>query len=231
MKEHPILFKGQMVRAILDGSKTLTRRLKGLSEVNKNPEMWNLQDLSINPELLTHNKDGEEKIFIKKGLIATFENTEFGEYYINVRCPYGEKKGDRLWVRETWLDQIGDQSIGYYLYRADLPWHWNAEDTEHGEEVAMNAEDYKWKPSIHMPREASRILLEVDEIKIERIQDISTDDIKVEGIIQRFPKVNDQFTPDILKGQFFELWNSINSKRGFGWDKNPWVWVVKFKVI
>lgn len=137
-----------------------------------------------------------------------------------IKCPYG-KPGDRLWVRETWRKECCPDCVGgisvKVRYRAD------------GEISAGKVA--KWKSSIHMPREASRITLKIDEIKVERIQDISTDDIKVEGILQRFPKVNDQFTPDILKGQFIDLWSSINKKRGCGWKKNPWVWVVKFHQV
>ncbi len=130
----------------------------------------------------------------------------FGQEY---GCPYGDV-GDRLWVRETWCYYgAGDAHLGY-----------KATD-----EICPDAID-KWKPSIYMPRAASRIMLEVTEVRVQRLQDISEEDAIAEGI----PK-DDWFGLLTVKRDFQELWNAINEKRGYGWDSNPWVWAVSFEVL
>jgi hypothetical protein len=140
-------------------------------------------------------------------------------------CPFG-KPGDKLWVRETWAVEPSQDDK-----RAKPP-----SNHIHGEELCFykaTLESWqrrgKWRPSIHMPRWASRITLEVTDVHVERVREISIDDIRAEGIVI-YP-----FDPDSTDRQpdpweiFADLWNSINEKRGFGWDENPWVWVVEFK--
>lgn len=158
--------------------------------------------------------------------------------WLRERCPYGQT-GDRLWVRETW--QHSNFPLGPYdesctvFYRADYM------DDPHGPDGEKSPEGrYRnWEPSIHMFRSASRILLEVTAIRVERLQDISAADAVAEGIArdgdgyERF-----HVDPDAPVGQSFTrnpvlayrgLWESIN---GVGaWDKNPWVWVIEFKRV
>ncbi len=127
-------------------------------------------------------------------------------------CPYG-KQGDRLWVRETWFnpdyaDGKGITDFNYYK-ATDDPNEWKG----------------SWKPSIHMPRWASRINLEVTGVRVERVRDISTHDAISEGIL----KEPHDSKPHIA--YFADLWDSINKKRGYGWDINPWAWVVEFKKL
>jgi len=126
--------------------------------------------------------------------------------------PYGQA-GDRLWVRETWaVANYKGQSVGPYVADA--------------EEVVYRADGFdlkgRWRPSIHMPRIASRIDLLIKQVRVERLQQISTDDAVAEGIKE-------------LQGgatvEFMNLWDSINAKRGFGWATNPWVWVIEFDRI
>lgn len=169
MKEKPILFSTAMVRAILDGRKTMTRRV-----------------CKIQPIPIITGYD----------LTAT----------LTAGCPYG-KVDDRLWVRETWMP--GDSAVKYY-YRATKPEQGNY---------------FKWHPSIFMPREASRITLEITNIKIERLQDISAMDIEREGTLTENTEISKVL--DI----WIELWDSINAKRGYGWETNPWVWCISFKKI
>lgn len=158
--------------------------------------------------------------------------------WLRERCPYGQT-GDRLWVRETW--QHSNFPLGPYdesctvFYRADYM------DDPHGPDGEKSPEGrYRnWKPSIHMFRSASRILLEVTAVRVERLQDISAADAVAEGIArdgdgyERF-----HVDPDAPVGQSFTrnpvlayrgLWEKIN---GVGaWDKNPWVWVIEFKRV
>lgn len=130
------------------------------------------------------------------------------------KCPYG-KAGDFLWVRETWCG--GEMGMGYQ-YRADWPQH------EFGP---------VWKPSIFMPRNASRIFLKILDIGVERVSDISEKDARDEGV-ERKVSHNREWTP-IPEGTyrlgFANIWDSINEKSGSGWDVNPFVWVIKFKRI
>ena len=178
MSERPILFNDEMVRAILEGRKTQTRRVvkPQTTEVDRfgNP-LW-----------------GEEG---------------FREYRKH-KCPYG-RESDRLWVREA--HQIDNpHTTGKVCYRA----------TEASRKVLA----HKWRPSIHMPRWAARILLEVTDVRVNRVQDIGEEDCLKEGIPSGNTLLGKRY-------HFGLLWNSINEKRGFGWDTNPWVWVVEFKVL
>lgn len=185
MKERPILFSGEMVRAILDGRKTQTRRV------------------------LTGDFDGD---FDRDGWpLVTWPSTGC----LTRATPRYGGPGDRLWVRETWgvdaplddvrraYEDVTGGSLGASVYyRADRV-HENTGLT--------------WKPSIHMPRWASRIILEITNIRVERVQDISQTDVMAEGTQG--------------KRSFANLWDSINAARGYGWDANPWVWVVEFRRV
>ena len=139
------------------------------------------------------------------------------------KCRYGQP-GDRLWVRETWAKCCHSHGCsGIYFKTDDL----------------KGAKIEKWKPSIHMPRRISRITLEVINVRVERLQDISEDDAMAEGA-HPFPFMDRMFDPetrkmvvdaDFHRPRFKTLWDSINSKRGFGWDVNPWVWVIEFRRV
>jgi len=181
MTERPILFNGEMVRSILDGSKTQTRRV-------------------MKPQASTFAPSPIRCHELDEGGYGFFDEER------DYKSPYG-KPGDRLWVREThYVFSAGykDGRDRHIVYRATEP------DAPCG-----------WTPSIHMPRWASRITLEVVSVRVERVQDISEADAASEG------------TP-ILQGgnrtEFRMLWDSINAKRGYGWDANPWVWVIEFSV-
>jgi len=195
VKERPILFNGAMVRALLDGSKTQTRRVFKTT----NGGVWpNQNDLPGMRQILRS-------------------------------CPYGQP-GDRLWVREAWCGEVdGDTSQLIYnddgntykcLYRADGH-HVVLDDGDGFTKTRKDgSEASPWKPSIHMPRWASRITLEITGVRVERLQDISETDALAEGIDQ------DTCVPVAM---YRDLWEQIN---GFSsWDKNPWVWVVEFKRV
>ncbi|NEM96182.1 ASCH domain-containing protein [Pontibacter burrus] len=148
----------------------------------------------------------------------------------NKLCPYGYP-GDRLWVREAW--QYSDNLEEPYLYR----------QKELDELKPEFFERMKWKPSIHMPREACRLILEITSVKIERLQDISENDAIAEGIELLDGKLDDSpvfrnynyKAPEVKYGygfptnSFRSLWESINGKES--WSENPWVWVVEFKKV
>ncbi|OAM15255.1 hypothetical protein A7P85_08725 [Eikenella corrodens] len=197
MKERPILFSGPMVRAILEGRKTQTRRIVNPQPKNRRGGRWMYCYESMNKKLegsfyysWPDKKNGN--CFSERG----------PESQITYRCPYGQV-GDRLWVREAWAVH---PETGSLLYRAD-----------------DNApENTRWKPSIHMPRKHSRILLEMTSIRVERLQTISWEDALAEGTD------NDQATTNAV-GSFVKYWDYINGAEA--WDMNPWVWVIGFKKV
>ena len=224
MKERPILFNTEMVKAEQDGKKTQTRRTIGLDAVNVAPEMW---------RFIAFNVAGQ----------ACFESDEIRG--VKISCPYGQK-GDRLWVRERFCvgaivaaDHHPEESEPLYIEQCKgqeniIPYEYA---TRHG----IGIEGIKWKPSIHMPRSACRTVLEIVDVRIERIQDIKECDADAEGIHREWDGCHYWYKNYIqnclFKGHpsnrashsFFTLWESINGKRGMGWEVNPWVWVVEFK--
>lgn len=204
MKERPILFSGPMVRAILEGRKTQTRRpVKPQPEHMMGGDGTFFADDARTPVPLTPCRTGKSG-----GLFA-------------ILCPYGQP-GDRLWVRETWKQAIYLGKPKGFLYAAD----WKPNPSAHI--VGENP----WKPSIHMPRWASRITLEVTKVRLERLQEASEEDLRAEGYTDNpsdnFSDINTHWK---LQRYFSKSWDSIYAARGFGWDNNPWVWVVEFKRI
>lgn len=204
IKERPILFSAPMVRAILEGRKTVTRRpVKGLGL------QW-LEDFT--PEYVAEAA--------------------------NSLCPYG-KPGDRLWVRETTeVDEKTSPVVRLARYSADHQpvLYRHPEGDEYDGSVAHWDYPRRSRPSIHMPRWASRILLEITDVRVERLQDISEDQAKAEGVrlytdhaeLGEWWHVDgiDTYSADPRKS-FELLWSSV----GGDWVANPWVWVVEFKRV
>ncbi len=218
MKEHPILFNGSMVRAILESRKTQTRRA-----MQWQPPAEGYQISRLVESTARDDRKNEGKLHWIK--IDGMQIIDQDQHYFE--CPYGQP-GDRLWVRETWA-QASDIS---FIYLADSQF----------DACKPGDISWRWRPSIHMPRKVSRILLEVISVKVERLQDISEDDAKEEGV-----EPYGSFYPDYQSGidedgepnefwtnakkSFKSLWDSINTKRDCRWDSNPWVWVVKLKRV
>ena len=196
MKERPILFSAPMVRAILSGSKSQTRRVvKPQPPANAHQvETWHHPDTK--PRFFTWTTAGE-----------------ISDQWEPLPCPYGQP-GEKLWVRETWMDLLGTGierktgDHGRYAYAADTP------PGSYGDDQ-RKAYGLKWRPSIHMPRAASRITLEVTDVRVERLRDVSESDARAEGVQS--------------VAEFKELWASINGPSS--WDANPWVWVVEVKRV
>lgn len=207
MKETPLLFKGEMVRATLDGRKTVTRRLRGLDRVNESPDRYMFRTMS--------------------GSTAIFWGLSVMDGMPHIVCPYGQP-GDRLWVRETiYNDGDGDWMYADGKYIPDVPRDWANSNAHRGV-----------VPSIHMPRWASRIMLEITAVRVERLQKITDDGIKSEGVL--CDPTEGHFgcvyapgeTPAYFmpwRRKFIELWDSVNGAGA--WDKDPHVWVVEFKVV
>lgn len=196
MKERPILFSGEMVRAILDGRKTMTRRV-----IKPQPR--------LTPSgLWMRSGPCEERLLYGTIRHEDGSTDKIHEWHDS---PYGQP-GDRLWVRETFacLEPLARTPI---IYAAD-----------------RGPKDYRWRPSIHMPRWASRITLEIAAVRVERVQDITEKDVEAEGLsLQPWSGEGPAGWPKTAG--FAQLWDSLNAKRGYGWDANPWVWVISFKRI
>lgn len=185
----PILFNTEMVRAILDGRKSCTRRLVKFL-------------LGENPKWTGYIKDG---LMLYNGRNEPCIRTQ----------PY--QSGDILYVRETWC-----KGLERYIYRADYS------DTEKfyqdGKEINM-----KWQPSLHMPKEAARIFLRVTNVRVERLQEITSKQICKEGVEVEEPYV---LNGEEKRYAFSDLWNSTIKKSDldrYGWNANPWVWVIEFE--
>ena len=201
MKERPILFSAPMVRAILEGRKTQTRRV-----VKPQPTFYGPDNMHVD----------------WKG------NHYFSGYGFSEQCLYG-LPGDRLWVRETWASCEPTMFGLGAIYRADPMY----------DGCAPGDLAWKWKPSIHMPRWASRINLEIVSVRVERLQEISEEDAIAEGIRSwgEFGWENYMYPAgqsDFLyfkspKESYRTLWESINGPGS--WDINPWVWVVEFRRV
>lgn len=241
MKERGVIFNGEIVRAILHGRKTQTRRIvKGTDGAVKFCKEWDI--------------NGEE-IFV---VLGEKDHTGMNPVFGALSCPFGAV-GDRIWVRETWgvvshafsddglmIDWVPDRPTtaihempfgngyysGYAIYAADGDFTWGDED---GYEDGRSC----WKPSIHMPRAASRILLEITNVRVERLNAISEEDAEAEGIdMEALYDSQDCYDciadhnmtgRPTVTGAFKYLWESIYGEEG--WKANPWAWVIKFKRV
>lgn len=158
------------------------------------------------------------------------------------KFPYG-KVGDRLWVRETWIQgyddpliesEGDDENAVSIIYKADGKEEYrscSAETAENWGDFSADSEMVGFKSPIHMPRWASRLLLEITDIKVERLQDISCEDAVKEGFSDKKPSGMQPAMMPNPKADFRNYWDSLNTKKGYPWSSNPWVWVVEFKVV
>lgn len=234
MKELPILFSTPMVQANIEGRKTMTRRI-----VKTNQKGWDCQNMEF-----VQSENISESFFenrtaspsLKKELTGfhAFFKDNTSDHKLGIKCPYGQP-GDVLWVRETWcVPSLFDGFESDYYFKAGF----DATTIEN-----KNASQ-RWHPSIHMPKAAARIWLQVEEIRVERLQEISWEDAIAEGIHVKYwggdttqPYAYRESKPEgsatdyqRRPTQAFEvLWCKINGPES--WDLNPWVWVVKFKVL
>lgn len=240
----PILFNSHMVDAILDGRKTVMRRVvKGSEHYNE------FCGLKTDPDMLAIAKSGEEYPKRVKGLWAIFEQDGLPQFPM-AKAPY--EPGDVLWVREPWnygyfdssdreldnsrwfeplpIDYDRNSYIGAqagYVYRRDFSYKEECAygtENEKGELVPM-----PWRPSIHMPRDAARIWLRVTNVRVERLQDIDEAGAEAEG----GQAIIWHGKPERTARDNFELiWgNTLKSTdyNRYGWEANPWVWVIKFE--
>jgi len=232
--ERPILMSGPMVRAILEDRKTNTRRLDGLEEVNNyhgtfanvarfGPPLGYRGLIPNDHYIATKYKRDYRK---NPGLYHWFVGRQADELnVIPVKCSYG-KPGDSLWVRETWRTEELESGLDGIRYRADNEFV-AIENTKDAANLWLAAaRTKKWQPSIFMPRWACRLRLEITGVRVERLQDISEEDAKAEGV----SAWHDATNGTVYRPEFQTLWQSINGKRpGCTWQDNPHVWVIQFR--
>ncbi|HDG7852128.1 TPA: hypothetical protein PCK02_004191 [Klebsiella quasipneumoniae] len=215
MKERGMIFNGEMVRAILDGRKTQTRR----------PVKFPVHDKNLGCELAGNELAGELSA-------GNYLNSAFG------------KPGDRIWVRETWqaIHDYCDENghVDERRYARSIPRHrgnyWHPVYEEAWGNESREDRDFPWRPSIHMPRWASRILLEITGVRVERLNAISEEDARAEGIIdggclncgEPEPCGCANPEPDATDA-FAYLWQSIYGQEN--WNADPWVWVIELKAV
>ncbi|HCB3235272.1 TPA: hypothetical protein MYU69_001639 [Citrobacter amalonaticus] len=227
-----MIFNGEMVRAILDGRKTQTRRIMKVQPSDGFHPTHNGYDLDLNAHWYTPG------VVDKNGYLQPAKKDVFGVADENedYTCPFGTV-GDRIWVRETWARYNIDQDSHDMAYRATPPADWQ--------------EEGRWRPSIHMPRWASRITLEITGVRVEKLDKISEEDAISEGMqgvicpsCKGDPDYSTtQYDPDTLaavdeipcqscesnRSKFFALWDSIYGEANH--CMGDWVWVIEFKVM
>lgn len=212
----PILFNTEMVRAILEGRKTVTRRVVKL------------------PSYVQRQPDGLFTLFAEG---TCYEGCELEEIQNYLNMPF--KVNDVLYVRETWSEHYTADSDGklVYCYKAD---------NVNLKSECLSGENNRWYPSIHMPKEAARIFLRVTDVRVERLHDMSTkEDFKKEGIyddgtyptdrsVKIHPMAQGGWTLGAYRERFEMIWNSTikcDQLNTYGWDANPYVWVIEFERI
>lgn len=206
MSVKQILFNTEMVRAILDGRKSCTRRIVKPQQL-----------VGLLPDKCK-NGVPEEFLKEKKLMFKPYCNmTDIELINTAYKAPY--QRGDILYVRETWC-----KGLERYIYRADYS------DTEKfyrdGKEIEM-----KWHPSLHMPKDAARIFLRVTNVRVERLQDITVEDALAEGM-DKYIRLNGELDENSIITSFIGIWNSTIKKSDldrYGWNANPWVWVIEFE--
>jgi hypothetical protein len=202
MDDKPIIFSTAMVKAILENRKTVTRRV--IKDI----------DNTYKVEYPSVDNKGEPIFIVSK-------NNKKGY----IKCPY--QIGQKLWVRETWCKYAKEHQPPIVAYKANMK---DSDSERCRQDYIKLGYDYKWKPSIFMPKEYARIWLEVTNVRVEKISNISPMDCISEGIQRSCANtVEERADETILK--FKKLWDSINEKRGYGWDTNCWVFVIEFKRI
>ena len=203
--EKPVIFSADMVNAILAGNKTQTRRVVKPQPIEVPVTLEGHSGVTLFRPKKDNAMQGVHESWLKQGRLHHW------------KCKYG-KIGDKLWVRETWSyeppDELWVKDIDHLIYRADY---------NHPKE--LNHDEYPtWKPSIHMPRWASRILLEITDIRVERLNDITVSDAIAEGYDGSYQSPVD---PSIK--WYADLWEQINGEGS--WSQNQFVWVISFKRV
>ncbi len=243
MKERPILFSTEIIKAILDGRKTMTRRVVKLPVASSLGE-WEPIELggAGTYKDKSHTKPADK--------LTCMWHTRSGK---TICCAYGQV-GDRLWVRETW-SPWADKMSQIAVHAEDQPCLYRADYREDCKTPLDIGGDYHWHSARFMFKKDTRLWLEITNIRVERVQDITGKDVISEGV--QYPVTQERHpvlrltgkhppcaylppgllkdikvTEDMwLKAHFAGLWDDLNYDRGYSWESNPWVWVIEFKRV
>jgi len=237
MRELPMLFATRMVQAILDNRKTMTRRTTGLDDINLNPDEWDFKNLDFLGYMTKKSAQG------KYG--AYFESTKIEPNTLlvcPVVCPYGQPR-DKLYVKETWkIDSLIPSRPDYPVaidFKAVQSGYSQSEvlrsfTLDRFNKFKKFYQKPGWQSPYFMPKEAARIFLEVVSVRVERLQDITLTDIRAEGLVcpEEYRSDDKEYNfRHWFLDEWKRLWDSINLKRGYGWNMNPYVWVVGFRGV
>jgi hypothetical protein len=228
-RERPIIFSSEMIRAIRDGQKTQTRRTYGLDVINVHPDEWCYEG--------SDPLDLDWHVFDLNHSVVCAGNNRQSLPRKFIKCPYGQV-GDRLWVKETWAadrryDDLAPSALPMSADGSTPSLWWKVDSAS---KRWLGAKPGRWRSSMFMPRWASRITLELTDVRVERVQEITPDDALAAGVAWYGlgqPSQNTdihQYRREAL-AWFEHLWNTIKAKRGYGWRPNPWCWVLEFEVV
>ncbi|HAH24929.1 MAG TPA: hypothetical protein DCL77_14445 [Prolixibacteraceae bacterium] len=234
MTERPILMSEVMVMSLLDDIKRETRRV-----IKTTKNGWDCQKMEFTQARniiaadITEKYKGNSKSLI--GFHAFFK-AEDSTHQLGIRCPYGQV-GDVLWVRESWRRQIITGLLGsQFIFKA--------KKGNHGQELSYEESKLKWKPSIHMPKNEARIWLQLEEVKVERLKDITDEGAIAEGvrlhkggihwlnyIAQKYHTTQFIYHFRSARSSYMSLWQMLAKEKSVMPRNDPWVWVLKFKVL
>ena len=243
MRERPIIFTGESVRALLAGTKTQTRRVIKAPKVTvRGAVCADLADLM--PEVrgtvalpgkvlrASLNQHGAVSVVAKDGRLLGVKPEEFdfvcpyaaGRTYLDSGWHIDVEAGSRLWMRETFAAPWGRPTREQV--QEGTPWVFYRADDEHKHDT-----DGAWRSPIFMPRWASRITLELTDVRVQRLREIGASDVVAEGVIVEHghPESHTGEACSDCALAFADLWDSINVERGYSWDSNPWVWALTFR--
>lgn len=232
MTARPIPFSGEMVRAILAGRKTQTRRV-----VQPQPDFASAE-ATMGAPYAAAAVVGVDATFTARPAIGLRNGPAFSFVQPNILCPFG-RVGDQLWVRERWAvgacaDVFSPASLSpaFWLHENGGLWY-DADGAEPSHAVSPRG---RWRSPRHMPRWASRITLEITDIRVQRLQEISEEDSRAEGAALWYNSLSERQLRKLSWNcystplrAFVNHWHSINAKRGHGWEINPYVWAISFR--
>ena len=225
IKTHPILFKGEMVRAILDDRKSQTSGVITPRNSLLDGGPWDKRSKAANPDWDNAYVDPGPSPAGNPGPYLKLPFPEFGTTH---RVYPRIQVGDHLWVRETFTEVLTrpfDNDSGKVVYRAD---GWEGKDPDY---------PAKWKPSIHMPRKFSRITLEVTKLRVERVKDITVGGVIAEGVMKAEDIDPNTYPLDLIFSRsdcydpWKKLWDSIYAKRGYSLESDPWIFIYEFATL
>lgn len=230
MTSTPVQTKTAMAEVITTQGAQSVQNIREVPKMASKPILFNQEMVRA---ILDDRKTQTRRLIKDKDITNNFDIDVDGSVYAYIDQVTGDsypptaiakyQVGDILWVRETWCEygNIHNPHMGYWYKASGI------------EQPYMDSVKFKmckWRPSIHMPRDAARIFLKVKGVRVERLQEITEEDARAEGV-NGIPRSTVLYPNDDYIYPFKQLWNSLNQKRSYGWDTNPWVWIYEFERV